>query len=624
MDLSKLSSEDLLALRSGDLSKLSNEALVHLRSTAVPAAPAPAAPIAPTAAQETGAWGAIPIAAGKTFDSVLDGLTQMVLKARGETSALGGLKQNVDEKAALYKPLQEEHPITTAIGEALPSMAVPVGGAASTLAGTVGRLAAAGGVPGALEYGSTGERLGRGATGAVAGVAGGVLAPKIAQAVATAVPAIGRTGRAIVEPLTEAGRQRIVGRALNTAAGDTAPDVITRLGAAAPLVPNSLPTAAQVAENGGIAALERSVSSRAPADFTQRGMEQASARLNALRGIAGDDVTRAAAVQAREAASGPLYQQAKAANYTMDGRLQNLLQTPNMRKALAKAEEMAANDGRSFSFSVDHPNAFAGVGIPDRTTRQVTGQGLQDIKMAVDAMLSDPASGFAGKAGDQVRAQRGQLLKWMEEANPTFKAARTTHADMSRPINQMDIGQQLLQKVEPALADYGALGQESGAKYALALRNADQTARTATKFKGAGMEQIMEPAQMDTLNAIAQDLARKSNAQNLGRGAGSNTFQNFAMDNIAGQSGAPRVLGAAMNLPGVSKVAKFLYSGPEEKIQTGIARALLDPREAAALMGSNVPAAPINAKDLLLGNPSRAAQLVGGATGLSLGSFFAQ
>jgi hypothetical protein len=674
--------------------------------------PAPAAPQPAPKPDDPGVLGALGIGAGKTVDSVLDGLTQWWLASRGEQSALGGLKQHVDEKQRLYAPLQGQHPIATAVGEALPSMAIPAGGGAS-LAGTAARLAAAGAVPGALEYGTAGERAARAAGGAAAGVVGGVVVPKLASAAVKAVPAIGRTARAVVEPLTAGGRQNIAGRTLNNAAGDSAQQVIQRLDQAAPLLPGSMPTVAQAAESGGLAALERTISAKAPEEFTKRGMDQASARLQAVRGIAGDDASRAAAVEARATATDPLYAQATGANYTLDPRLERLLQTPIMQQAMGRAKTLAENQQRPFLLDLERapvmrttqvpfgpaapgeapvmrtvqqpwgapksapraggegvpakaayspsgtvsrtinarsthigegaPRAAAydpsgvvsrtinatsehvGEGVGRARPRQITGQGLQDLKMAIDEMLSDPTTGFTGKSGDAVRQVRAQLLNWMEDANPAYRQARTTFADMSKPINQMDVGQALLAKIEPALADYGALGKESAAKYALALRNADQTARQATKFKGAGMADVMTPEQMHTLGAVAQDLARKANAQDLGRGVGSDTFQKLAVDNIAARSGAPRVVGAALNMPGVSKVAKFLYSQPEEQIQSLLAQALLDPKMAAGLM-RRAPAMPPGqtAAQALLANPSRAAQLTGGAAGLSLGNLFGQ
>ncbi|APW37169.1 hypothetical protein RD110_08120 [Rhodoferax koreense] len=591
---------------------------------ATPAAPA-AAPAPQATPDDPGAFMSALIGAGRTTDNIIDGMKQLGFNLTGDKAALEQLRADHEEKTRLYKPLQEQHAITTAIGEALPSMVVPVGGAAG-VAGNVARLAVAGAAPGALEYGTAGERAGRAAGGAVAGVAGGAVVPAVARAVSKVVPAIGRTAKALTEPLYEGGRQAIAGRTLNRAAGEGADDVVQRLAGAAGLVPGSLPTAAQVAENGGIAALERSVAAAQPAEFAQRGMEQAAARTGALRDMAGDATSRAAAVDARKAATKGLYSQAAQANYTMDPQLQRLLQTPAMQEALAMAKKLAENNQRPFTFNVEPPSPFGGLGVkgPAAST-QITGQGLHDLKMAVDTMLKDPASGYAGSAGDSVKALRGQLLNWMESRNPAYRQARTTYADMSKPIGQMDIGQELLTKLEPALNDYGGLARETGNKFATALRNADQTAVKATKFKGSGMADVMTPDQMRTLEGIAGDLARKANAQDLGRGVGSDTFQKLAMSNIANQSGAPGVVGGALNFPGVSKVAKFLYAGPEEKIQTIIAQALLEPKSAAKLMGEQIQrGAPQSATDVLFANPKRATQVLGGLAGLSTGNFLAQ
>lgn len=590
---------------------------------------------------DPGAMGSLVIGAGRTTDRVLKGLEQAYLAAKehfespsltslvtGQTDTQRRQAQLHDQAAEddrLYKPLQDAHPLATGVGEALPSLVIPAGGAA-TAAGAVGRLALAGAVPGALEYGSVGERAGRAAAGAAANVAGGVLLPKAVQAVTTAVPAVGRAVRAVVEPLSQTGRENIAGRTLNAAAGDDAAAAAARLAAAKPLIPGSLPTAGQVAENGGIAALERTYAKTNPADFATRGMEQAAARNAALRSIAQDQPAMASAVAAREGAAAPLYDQAKAALYPLDGRLQTLLQQPNMQKALAKAEELAANNGRSFSFNVESHAPFSGVGIPKTQSTQITGQGLQDLKMAVDAMLSDPTSGFAGKAGDALRSQRGQLLNWMEDVNPAFKAARTTFRDMSAPINQMQIGSELMDKLAPALSDYGALGKETAAKYAQALRDAPALAKNATKFPGAKLEDIMSPQQMELINNVAKDLARKSNAQELGRGVGSDTTQGLAMSNIAERSGAPGVVNTLLNLPGVNRVAKFAYSGPDEQIQTAIARALLDPAQAAALMtrpgAALQPAVPF--RQILQSAPSAPTQIAGRSAGQAIANLFAQ
>lgn len=565
------------------------------------------------------------IGAGWTFDRVVKGMQQIYHGAKGDEKALADLKTNADEEQRLYEPLSHKHPIATAIGETLPAMAIPVGGTAG-LAATAGKLALSGALPGALEYGSAGDRAKRGAMGAAGAVAGGVVVPKVVEAAVKGVPAIGRAVRAAVEPLTEKGRATIAGRTLANAAGDEAQTVAQRLAQAGELVPGSAPTAAQVAENGGIAALERSVSAAQPAEFTRRGMEQAAARTGAIRTVAGDESARAAAVAAREAATKDLYAQAKGANYTMDEQLQRLLQTPAMQQAMAKAKTLAENNQRPFAFEVAGHDVMAGLGNRGSNgSTQITGQGLQDLKMAIDSMLADPASGYAGAAGNAVKGLRGQLLNWMESRNPAFKQARTTYSDMSKPIGQMDVGQELLKAIEPALNDFGGLARETGNKYATALRNADQTAVKATKFKGTGMRDLMTPDQMGSLEGVASDLARKANAQDLGRGTGSDTFQKLALSNIAERSGAPGVVGPALDFPGVSKVAKFLYREPEEKIQSLIAKSLLEPKSAAQLMEDAIRAGkPPPVGNFLLSNPGRVSQVLGGVGGLATADLFAR
>jgi len=476
--------------------------------------------------------------------------------------------------------------------------------AAATLAGKAGDLAVRA-VGGAISGGAQAGLVDPGDAG-TGMIVGGALPPALAAAgkVGKAIGAAGRTVKAVAEPLYKGGREAIAGRTLRGAAGDSVDDVVARLAGAAEAVPGSIPTAAQVAESGGVAALERTMAAANPEEFAKRGMDQAAARTQALREIAGDDATRAVAVGARKSATDDLYKQATAANYKMDQRLERLLQTPAMQQAMQRAKALAENNQRPFSFEVANVDNLSGLGNrASSASRQITGQGLQDLKMAVDDMLKDPASGFAGAAGDAVKSLRGQLLNWMEDANPAFRVARTKYAEMSKPVAQMDIGQELLTRLEPALNDYGGLARETGNKYALALRNADQTARKATGFKGAGMADVMEPAQMETLGAIAKDLARKSNAQDLGRGVGSDTFQKFALSNIAQSSGAPRAVGAALNAPGVSKVANFLYSAPEQEIQSLIAKALLEPQTAAAMMRSAGAVKPPGAINMLFANP---------------------
>lgn len=524
----------------------------------------PSAPAAPRRApvDDPGFGGSLLIGAGRTFDRIGKGMQQLYYGATGNDAAQAALKQSAADDDAAYAGLRETRPWATGIGEAAPSMVLPGGGAA-TLLGNAGRMAASAALPAMLEYGTAGERLQR---GTVAGAAG------------AAVPVVGagaKTAWALAEPLFSGGRNAIAGRVLNRAAGESAPDVLARLKSAGELVPGSQPTAAQVAKSGGIAALERSASAANPEAYTRRFMEQASARLDALRGIAGDDAAMQAAKAARSGAVDDLYKQADMGVAPVDGFFRGLAMRPQFKDAVARAQLLAKNEG------VDDIFFRGNKGEPVA----LLGQGAHYIKKALDEVAEPGASSYTGKAGAAAaRNTQSEFLAWLEKSIPEYGAARQAFADLSKPINRMEVGQELLNKARPALADFGALGRESGATYARALRDADATAARATGFPGAKLASVMTPDQMAALEAVASDLARKANAQDLGRGVGSDTFQKLAMQNIAHQSGMPSAVGGLLSMPGVSRAAGWLYRDSDQQMQGLLADLLMDPKMAAAVM----------------------------------------
>lgn len=502
------------------------------------------------------------IGTGRTMDRIGKGVQQLYYGATGNDEASAALKAQAADDDAAYKPLQEARPWATGIGESLPAAILPAGGAA-TLWGNAGRMALAGGIPGALEYGSLGERAGRGAIGAASGAA---------------VPVLGvaaKTATAFAEPLVSMGRNTIAGRTLNRVAGDAAPDVIARLRGAKELVPGSMPTAAQVAESGGISALERAASASNPEAYTRRAMEQSSARLNALRGVAGDDAAMAAAEAARKTASETLYAQADAGVAPIDGIFKGLQMRPQFQAAVNRAQELAQNQGMADIFFRDSK------GKPIA----LIGQGAHLIKKALDEAGEYGSTSYTGKAGASAANKTNQAFQnWLEQSIPEYGAAKAAFAQQSVPINQMEIGQAMLNKAQPALADFGALGRESGATYATALRNGDAVAAKATGMSGAKMADVLSPDQMGAVTGVAQDLARKANAQDLGRGVGSDTFQKLSMQNIAGQSGMAPFTRGLLDLPGVSRATAWAYRDTDQKMQDLLADALLDPKKAADLM----------------------------------------
>lgn len=111
------------------------------------------------------------VAAGKTTTRIGQGMQQGMDWLRGKDNP--ALAAKIADENARVAPLESQYPIATALGSALPAMAVPVGMAGGTAAALM-KAAAAGAVPGALEYGSLEERGKRAGMGAAGGALGGL------------------------------------------------------------------------------------------------------------------------------------------------------------------------------------------------------------------------------------------------------------------------------------------------------------------------------------------------------------------------------------------------------------------------------------------------------------------
>lgn len=509
---------------------------------------------------------------GKSMHDTAQGIGQMVGLAD---------REQVAEDRRLNAPLMKSSAARAGdiAGNVLTTLPLAFVPGAATLKGA----ALLGAATGAMQpSASTGETFGNAGLGAVAGPAGTLLGRGAAAAYQ------GASG--LIRPFTQNGQEQIAAEVLQASATD-AGRAAQNAASAKQLVTGSNSTLAQVAKDPGLAQLERTLynNPEAQATLARAYEQQAGARVNALRNIAGDDTAVAAQEVARNTATAPIYKQAKNTSYFVDDKLDDLLSKPLVKKAMDRAQGIAANDGREFGFTTTSSAPFSGVGGGKPVvTKTITGHGLQDLKMAMDDMLKDQTSGIVGKEATQAKNLRGQIVDWMEGANPDFQSARQTYADMSRPINQMQIGQELLNKLQPALSDYGASGLETGATFARQLRNSDKLAKNATGFKGAGtLESVMGPEKMAVINAIAEDLARKAEGQS-GIALGSNTMQNMLGQNmlqrIAGPLGMPDTFAQSVLASVIARPYSFAMKSAQPKIVGALSEAMAEPKRAAELL----------------------------------------
>lgn len=498
--------------------------------------------------------------------------------ARGAGQWLGLVdRADVAERRRLDAPLMA----TTAgkVGDVLGNV-VPM--AATAMLPGANSLLIGGGVgaaTGALQPStSTGETL----TNVGLGAAGGAVVP-VAGAVL-------RTARAAAEPFYEAGRNAIVGRALNRAAGTDAPVVAARLQEAATpfvgpsqgaiprtimgeLVPGSLPTVGQASGNAGVAALERAATAGNPE--VTNAVSQLMQRQNAARvGVLDEMAGRTSGARdfygaARDATADQLYANARANGLApLSARQQalvgDLMERPAVRDALAQARRLAANEGLDLA---DPAGSVAG---------------LDYVRRA----LADQVTNATGNERRILTALQERLTGVMDRISPDLRAARETFAGMSRPLNQMDVAHELQRVAVNPLS-----GNLQPAAYARSLN--DATVARATGFPGATLENTMSNAQRNQLNSLLADVQRSNAAQTVGRGVGSDTVQKLAYSNILDQSGVPTLLRnfAPGQVVGnlVGRGADAAYARANRELSGRLAEVMLDPAQAAQLMTQATP-----------------------------------
>ena len=467
------------------------------------------------------------------------------------------------------------------IAVALPTVAIP---GAATLRGA----AAIGALQGLTQQvGTEDSRTNNMLLGGAAG-AGGV-------ALGRTMSGVAQGAKALIEPFSQSGREKIAGRVIQRFA-DNPNVVLTAKGAKS--VTGATPTIAEETADAGMARLQdavRATDTQIAGRIDARLADNNAARVAVLENLAGSDATRAAADAARKSATQDLYQTATKANYTVDDKLGNLLDRPAVKQAMERAKKLAENNGRTFSFSTPSVDHFGGLGNNAKeSTRQITGQGLQDLKMAMDEMLTDPTAGFTGKAGNTIKDLRGQIIDWMEKANPDFKAARQGYAAASKPLNQMDVGAALLNKGASNTSDLAGNVRLMPNKLTGMLKDEQGLIESATGRKGVGnsLSDVLTPEQENLVRTLIGEVDRSGAVARAGNGPGSATAQRMAAQNVLsrliGPTGLPSSWAeSAIANTVVGKPLNLLYGGiAEPKIQQALAEAVLDPAKAKQFLFS--------------------------------------
>jgi hypothetical protein len=341
-----------------------------------------------------------------------------------------------------------------------------------------------------------------------------------------------------------------------------APEIIAQLRAPSEIVPGSKPTAAQAASPLGItefSALGASAAKAQPTAYLGRETANEAARLNALRSVGGTPDDIAAAITARTAATDPLYTAAEAQKFRADPQLMRLADDPYIKQALPEALRLSKSQGITFD---SNPTLY-----------------LHNIKISLDDMLSKTGdTALVRGARSQVMDVRKRLLGWMENKVPEYGAARTTFAEMSKPINQMEVGQYLEGKLTTPLE----AGGERANVFAAAVKDAPGTLKRATtneaRFKL--LTDVLTPDQAQVVMSIRDDLARTAKTKMQARAGAAASPDAQRLASAARESvRTPPMLNRIATV--ANDIISRLQGRIDRKLAVQIATEMLDPQAAA-------------------------------------------
>lgn len=233
----------------------------------------------------------------------------------------------------------------------------------------------------------------------------------------------------------------------------------------------------------------------------------------AREGIArqGGTVPVSPAAEARTAGTRPIYRQAAPDRVEVPPLLDEMLHGPEVESVFqAGRDKFLQHQAELFGKGRVPPAR----GTPyDPDTGQFADYSIRELQFIKDEMTGKinrlAASGKREEAYqlDQVRRQ---LAREMESQSPTFAQATSRYRELSEPVNQGRVAQELLDSLN------APSGQERTNAFLRALREAPQTIRNAlgdTRFRQ--IEQLMTEPQMADINAVRRSLEREAAYTNL-------------------------------------------------------------------------------------------------------------
>lgn len=519
--------------------------------------------------------------ARKEYDS-MPWWRRAVVSAGGESQALlqgaGQLLGVTDQQTVDAQAPQQDamHGSSNFIGRALPYLATAaIGGPEAGLAargvqlGNLAKLALAAGegaaYGGVRETRSGESRLLNAGLGAGAGGLGRLV-------VGAGHTAISRFG--------QDGVDRAAGKALKREANDAASMLEPQPSA----TPGYLRTLAQESRDPGIARLEQTMRGRPGYNWDALDTANNAAQRNVLEGIAGAEADMAAAIAARDAATGALRDQAmqegaQAAAANQQARALMLGGESGLSSLRAQVSSIAQQNA-------SRPTVQSALNDVSRALEKSgdSVQGLYGVRQYIGDLLSGKAGadkGYAKAASRELIAMRDMIDQEISSRAPSWQQYLTAFQDQSVPINRMEIGKALLEKsAQGARTDNVGLPMLSPAKLAKLPRDLDTVAQRATGFSKATADKSLTPSDMQALKALQDDAERAYLAATSGTGGNSATASRGGVIDRFTKAGIGMVPGGKY----LNGLVSLIADRDAAKVESRIGQLLANPEEARRVL----------------------------------------
>lgn len=348
-------------------------------------------------------------------------------------------------------------------------------------------------------------------------------------------------------------------------------------------VPGVVRSLSEESGDAGVAALERQMRGYRPQMFNPVDRANAANRVAAIRQIAGEESDMADAIRARADTTRDLRDTAfreaddiavQAAQYgaSPGGNVDSLRQ---QFQAIASQQGGRSAVGRTVDAVLNELDAAEG-----------SAQGLYNVRKSINDLIE----GKAGSDKDFARAAQAELIQMRnlldaELANiaPSFEAYRSAFQNMSRPINRMEMGREILDRAAVSVPDMDtgvrALTPAGMSRQTLDL---DALARRATGFENARADQILDPQHVSAINSVQDDLERQYFRSTASAPGGSPTEPREAL--------ARRLAGAlASKVPGANTALDMFRNLRQEQQRDVLTYLIQNPIEARRVLSSMQP-----------------------------------